>query len=320
MLTAYRAAGAEPPFGDPSRYRGAGIEGYFWRLTDVASGRVVVVLAAVSRDRAGAPWGLVAMAAHPGGLVRSAASSLAHGDQHGPGLRVGGLLNAEPSRLRVDLGPGARVDATFLDRSGWPRRALGAMGPAQLIPGLSQYWHPHMLRAAVRGTAELGEATWHLDGATAYAEKNWGPGGMPASWWWGQAHGFDREDVTVAFAGGPATWGALRLTGTALVVALGDGIVRLVRPLVPMAVAVDASGWRLRARTPRHHVEVEATADRATPHLLPVPVVGERRHVDGVSPQYLAGRLHLHVSRRGRILYEGESALAGLERGRGHAA
>jgi hypothetical protein len=320
MLSAYRASGAELPFADPSRHRGAGIEGYFWRFTDVAAGRVLVALAAVSRDGAAPPWGLVALAAHPGGLVRSAASPLAWGDPRGPGLLVGELLRADADSLRVDLGPGARLQARLVDRERWPRRVLGAMGPAQLAPGLSQYWHPHLLRAAVRGSAEVGEATWSLDAASAYAEKNWGPGGMPPTWWWGQAHGFEREDVTVAFAGGPAAWGPLRLTGTALVVALGGEVVRLVHPLVPMAVAVDESGWRLRARTPRHRVEVEASgAGGPPPVLLPVPVPGEGRHLDAVSPQYLAGALRVHVSRRGRTLFGGESTLAGLERGRGHA-
>ena len=157
-------------------------------------------------------------------------------------------------------------------------------------------------------------ATIDLDGAVAYAEKNWGAGGMPPAWWWGQAHGFDRPDVCVAFAGGRAGLGRLRATATALVVAVGDEVRSVVRPLRPLRVAVDERGWRLAGAG----IEVEAHADGVAPHLLPVPVPHERRRLDDWAPQHLTGSLRLSVRRRGRTLYEGTSQLAGLERGRGH--
>ncbi len=318
MFDALRTNGADPPFTDPSRYHGGGLEGFFWRLTDAAAGRVVVVLAAISRDAGGPPWGLAAMAAHPGGMVRSITTTEAWGDPAGPGLRLGAMLRADADGLRADLGPGARVEAAFERAARWPRRAWGAMGPAQAVPGLSQYWHPHLLGAAVRGTAEIGGATWELGAARAYAEKNWGPGGMPALWWWGQAHGFGRDDLCVAFAGGPARMGRVRTTGTAIVVATGDEVVRLVRPLAPIAVDVGEEGWRLRGRGPRHVVEIEAHAAGA-PHRLPVPIPGERRALRGASPQHLAGTLHVTVRRGSRTVLDERSELAGLERGRGHA-
>jgi len=317
MLEATRSRGADPPFSDPSRYHGAGLEGFFWRVTDASAGRVVVVLAAISRDARGAPWGLTAMAAHPGGLVRSVVTADAWGDSEGPGLRLGEVLRADGDGVRADLGPGARLQAAFERPLRWPPGAWGAMGPVQVVPGLSQYWHPHLLGAGVRGEAEVGGARWELAGARAYAEKNWGPGGMPALWWWGQAHDFAREDLCVAFAGGPARAGRLRTTGTALVVAIGGEVLRLVRPLVPLAVTVDDDGWRLRGRTLRHVVEVEAHAD-AAPHLLPVPIRVQRRAIDGASPQHLAATLRVAVRHRGRTVVEETSTLAGLERGRGH--
>jgi hypothetical protein len=320
MLDAYRRTGADPPFGDPRGYHGVGMEGYYWRLTGAAAGRVVVVLLAVSRDAAGRPWGMVGYAVHPGGFVRAATVPEAWADPRGLGVRLGDVLEAGEDRLRVDLGPDARLDVRFGERVGWPRRAFGGIGPAQLVPGLSQYWHPHLLGARVTGSGQAGDTRFDLDGASAYAEKNWGRGGMPPAWWWGQAQGFERPDVCVAFAGGRAGLGRFSVGAGALVVRLGPRVLRVVSPLQPLRVAVDEAGWRLRGRAGRHLVDVRGHAGAAPAHLLPVPVPRERRHLDAWAPQHLAGTLRLRVSRGGRTVFEGASSLAGLERGRGHRA
>jgi len=324
MLAAYRATGADPPFGDPRGYHGVGMEGWFWRITHAPAGVVVVVLAAVSRDAAGAAWGLTALAVHPGGFVRSATVDRVRAARRGIGLRFEdgegrAILGADDGRLRVDLGPDARVDVAFADRTGWPaRRAFGGIGPAQAIPGLSQYWHPHLLGARVRGGARTGAGEIALDGATAYAEKNWGAGGHPRAWWWGQAHGFERADACVAFAGGRAALGPLAIpNATAVVVALGGDVLRLVTPPAPLRVAVGADGWRLRGRTALHRVEIEGRAGPSAPHLLPVPFPADRHRHEEQSAMHLAGELSVRVRRGRRTVFAGTSALAGLERGLG---
>jgi hypothetical protein len=278
MLAAYRATGADPPWGDPRAWHAVGMEGYFWRITEPRAGVVVVVLAAVNRDAAGGTWGLLALATHPGGFVRSATVDDVWADPRGLGLRLTGadgreVLMATDERLRVDLGPGATVEAAFAERTAWPRRfAFGGIGPAQCLPGLSQYWHPHTLGARVSGTAGAGDATF-------------GPARLPRA--------------------------------TSIVVALGGEVLRLVSPVVPMRVAVDAGGWRLQARGPRHRIDLEGHAGGAAPHVLPVPVPAERgRHV-AQSAMHLAGTLRVRVRRGGRTVFAGESALAGLERGLG---
>src|SRR4051812_35516689 len=314
MLAAYRRIGADLPFGDPRGYHGVGMEGHFWRITQPRTGAVVIAIVAISRDAQGRPWAMVSLAAHPGGAVRSATLPHAWAAPRGLALGAGEAVSADERSLRIALGDDARLEIAFSDPQPWPRRAFGALGPAQVIPGLSQYWHPWLLRARVSGSARIGDAAIDLDGAVAYAEKNWGAGGMPPAWWWGQAHGFERPDVCVAFAGGRAGLGRLRATATALVVAVGDEVRTVVRPLRPLRVAVDERGWRLAGGG----VEVEAHADGTAPHLLPVPVPHERRRLDDWAPQHLTGSLRVSVRRRGRTLYEGTSQLAGLERGRGH--
>jgi tocopherol cyclase len=322
MLAAYRRTGADPPFGDPRGYHGVGMEGHFWRITQPATGAVVVAIVAISRDASGRPWALASLAAHPGGEVRSATLPHAWAAPRGLALRAGDSAAAAASvvadtrSLRIALAPDARLDVAFADPLPWPRRAFGALGPAHAIPGLSQYWHPWLLRARVSGSARIGGDEIDLDGAVAYAEKNWGAGGMPPSWWWGQAHGFERPDACVAFAGGRAGIGPARVVATALVVALGSEVRTVVRPPRPLRVAVDDRGWRFSGGG----IEVEGHADGVSPHLLPVPVPHERRRLDDWAPQHLTGTLRLTVCRRGRLVYEGTSHLAGLERGRGHTA
>jgi hypothetical protein len=308
VLEAYRRTGAEPPFGDPRRAHGVQFEGYYWRFTDAGAGRVVIVLCGVSRDAAGT-WAVVALAAHPGGLVRSRVVPVARADPSGLGVEAGDVLHGTDSSLRVDLGPDARLDVA-LPRP-WPRRAFGGIGPAQIVPGLPQYWHPHLLGARVAGEARLGETTVDLSGATAYAEKNWGPA-FTEHWWWGQAQGFPGADACVAFAGGRIALGPVRGAPTAVVVALEDRVLRLAPPFARMTAAVGAGGWRVRGRSALHTVEIEGEAV-GTPAVLPVPVPG-RREVTDRSHQYLAGRLRVELRRGRRTVFAGESALAGLER------
>ena len=297
-LSAYRRTGADLPFGDPRRAHGTDFEGYYWRLTDVAGGRVAIALCGVCRDSEG-PWAVVALA-RSDGTVRSRIEPLAEVSWGGLGVRAGASLRGDANGLRVDLGPGARLDVSFSGTRGWPRRPWGGTGPGQLVPGLPQYWHPHVLGGEVRG------ADW--DGATVYAEKNWGPR-FTEHWWWGQAQGFGGADACVCFAGGRAVGGA----PTAAVVRVEDRVLRLAPPLAALRTAVGEAEWRVRARSARWTIEREGSAAGSSPAVLPVPVVPERR-VEPRSQQYLTGRLAVRVLRGRRVWWAGESDLAGLER------
>ena len=98
------------------------------------------------------------------------------------------------------------------------------------------------------------------------------------------------------------------MTATSLVVRTGGELVRLVRPLQPLRVAVDDDGWRLSGRTPGGtSVTVEGHANGTAPHLLPVPMPAEARNLEDAATQHLAGELRLTVRRRGRTLYDGTS-------------
>ena len=313
-IAAYRRTGADLPWGDPLVPHDVPMEGWFWRITDPDSGRVAIVLCGCCRGDAG-DWTLVGLAAAPDGTVRSAICPPARIGPDGRSLTVpGGVLEADASGIRVGLADDTRLEARFGSPAPWPRRAFGALGAGQGMPGLGQYWHPHVLAARVDGELRMGETTWTFDGARGYAEKNWGAG-FPSRWWWGQASGIGGdEDACVAFAGGDVSVGPLDIAPTTLVVRTDGQLLRLVLPFAHVTADAADGAWRLRARSPRWSVDVEGDANGSRPHRLPVPLPGERRLIDGPAPHF-TGRLRVDVRRGRRLVFSGESELAGLERG-----
>ncbi|GAA3753457.1 hypothetical protein GCM10022240_03040 [Microbacterium kribbense] len=312
----YRSTGADLPFQSPlPAHPGVAMEGYFWRITDAAAGRVLIALNGVNRGPHG-PWATLGFAAHPGGFLRVAQASDAAADPRRIGASAGTAFAGDDRRLRIDLGPDARLDVVITDPLPWPHRALGGSSVFQMVPALNQYWHPWLLGGRADGTATLGGHTWQLHGAQIYAEKNWGREGFPDSWWWGQAQGFDQRDVCVAFAGGQVHSGPIRTEVTGLVVRLPGGrVVRLGDPILsPVRAEIADETWRLRGRGFGWQIDVDAHAPRGAAHVLPVPLPSQERNIAGAL-EHLAGTLQLTVRRRGRVVFSGESALAGLEHG-----
>ena len=312
---AYRASGADLPFGDPLPAHDVAMEGYFWRFTDPASGRVLIALNGVNRAADGR-WSTLGLAAHPHGFLRTSAHPVGHASGTDLGVFAGDAFQGTQGRVRVDLGPDARLDLEVTHPVPWPRRRLGGSSIFQAVPGLNQYWHPWLLGGTARGRAVVGEETWDLDGWAVYAEKNWGRGGFPRSWWWGQAQGFTDPTVCVAFAGGEVSAGPLRTTVTAVVVLLPGGrLIRLGDPVVsPVEASVTDERWVLRGRSPQWRVEVEGWGSLADAHVLPVPLPAERRNVPGAI-EHLGATMRVRVHRRGRLVWQGDSGVAALEHG-----
>lgn len=312
----YRASGADLPFGDPLPAHGVAMEGYFWRFTDPSTGRVVIALNGVNRDAAGHHWATLGVAAHPHGFLRTVAHPVGHADRDRLGAFAGDAFAGTADALRVELGPGARLDATVAAPVRWPRRVVGGSSLFQTVPGLNQYWHPWLLGGRAYGSVTVGADTWELDGWQVYGEKNWGKGGFPDSWWWGQAQGFEDPGVCVAFAGGEVSAGPLRTTVTAAVVLLPGGrLLRLGDPGVsPVHADVSDERWVLRGRSPQWRVEIEGHGRLDDAHVLPVPLPAERRNIAGAI-EHLGAQMRVSVHHRGRHLWSGESQLAALEHG-----
>lgn len=318
MRRTYRGTGADFPWGDPLRaHPGVRMEGYFWRFTAPRDdGRVLIALCGVNRADDGF-WSTLGLAAHPGGFLKAIEHPDGRADPDSLGALAGSAFSGTPDRLHVDLGEEARLDVHVTCPAGWGRRVFGGSSYFQSVPALNQYWHPWLLGGNARGTATVGGESWNLDGWQVYAEKNWGKGGFPDSWWWGQAHGFAEREACVAFAGGEIKSGPLQTEVTAVVVKLPDG--RLIRLGNPGTSAVEAQvsdeRWSLRGKSLRWQVEIEGQAPLGESHLLPVPLPQERRNVAGAL-EHLGGTMQVVVrTRRGVVLWRGESHVAALELG-----
>ena len=205
-LAWYRRTGADPPFGDPRRAHGTRFEGYYWRLTDAAAGRVAIVLCGVCRDAAG-PWAVVALAAQPGGLVRSRIEPLARGvvracSACAAGVVLRGSADAAARRPRAGRAARRRASRTAVVAAARLRRDRGRRRSS---PGCRSTG----IRTCSAARVDGGRAGERRRRRRCYAEKNWGPR-FTEHWWWGQAQGFAGADACVAFAGGARRWAARR--------------------------------------------------------------------------------------------------------------
>jgi tocopherol cyclase len=312
LVHGFRRTGADVPFGDPLPSHGTEMEGWFWRVTEPATGRVIVALCSVNRHPDG-DWSTTAVALHPGGIVRSAALDDAVATHPPFNVSAGSgssAFSAGGDEVQFQLDD-LLLRMKFTDPFPWPKAFAGG-GVFSSIPFLNQYWHPYRLGGRASGSVEFDGQRWDFTDATLYAERNWGAG-FPLRWWWGQAHDFDGADVSVAFSGGLLELGPLRREVGGVVVRLGQKVIRLTPPM-PVRTVLGDNYWSVRARSPRYQIELEGDGAGLEPHTLPVPLPGQRRNVF-TDFEHLAGRLRCTVRKSGTVIFSGTSELAALEIG-----
>lgn len=312
LVDLYRRTGADVPFGDPLPDHGTEMEGWFWRVSDEASGRALIALCSVNRHDGG-DWSTTAVAVHPGLTVNAAALSAARAQESPFCVTAGDAADrftVGTDRVRFELGD-LKLNMEFTDQVGWPK-AFGGGGIFSAIPFLNQYWHPYYLGGRATGTVEYSGQNWTFDNAKLYAERNWGAG-FPLRWWWGQAHDFGDADVCVAFSGGLLSLGPIAREVNGIVVRIGPKVIRMTPPVLVRSRVGD-NQWFLRGRSPRYEIVLEGDGRHLPPHVLPVPLPAARRNID-TDFEHLGGRLRCTVRERGRLLFDGTSELAGLEVG-----
>ena len=318
LIDAFRGTGADLPWGDPLKaHPGVRMEGYFWRFTAPrGDGRVLIALCGVNLADDGT-WSTLGLGAHPNGFLEAIEHPEGWADPDALGVRAGTAFDGSADSLTVALGSEAGLEVRVASPVGWSRRSLGGSSIFQAVPALNQYWHPWLLGGKASGIARLGGEVWELDGWQVYAEKNWGRGGFPDSWWWGQAQGFAEEAACVAFAGGEIKSAGISTEVTAVVVRLPDGrLIRLGNPGVsPVSAEVSDDTWSLAGKSPRWRIEIEGRSPLGESHLLPVPLPRERRNVAGAL-EHLGGTMEVTVRERGKgVIWRGHTPVAALEHG-----
>lgn len=312
FVNAYRRTGADVPFGNPLPSHGTEMEGWFWRVSDEASGRALIALCSVNRHPDG-DWSTAAVAVHPGLVVNAGALRGARATDTPFSVTAGddtGRFTVGTDAIRFELGD-LSLSMDIRQPITWPK-AFGGGGIFSAIPFLNQYWHPYYLGGKASGTVQYGDQSWTFTDAKLYAERNWGAG-FPLRWWWGQAHDFGADDVCVAFSGGLLSLGPIARDVNGIVVRIGEKVIRMTPPVLVRSEIGDNT-WLLRGRSARYDIELEGDGRHLPPHVLPVPLPGERRNID-TDFEHLGGRLRCTVRERGRLLFDGTSELAGLEVG-----
>ena len=313
LIHRYRRTGADVPYGNPLPSHDTEMEGWFWRVSDEASGRALIALCSVNRHPDG-DWSTTAVGVHPGLTVRSAALPGPRA-RHTPfsvtaGNDQAGNFSIGADRVHFELDD-LTLDMEFRDRVLWPK-AFGGGGVFSAIPFLNQYWHPYYLGGRASGTVTYAGESWSFDNAKLYAERNWGKG-FPLRWWWGQAHDFGDADVSVAFSGGLLSLGPIARDVNGVVVRVGTTVIRMTPPTLVRSEIGD-NRWRIWGKSRRYEIELDGDGTHLPPHVLPVPLPGERRNID-TDFEHLGGRLRCTVRESGRLLFDGTSELAGLEVG-----
>lgn len=312
LIDLYRRTGADVPFGDPLPSHGTEMEGWFWRITDAASGRALVALCSINRHAAG-DWSTAAVAVHPGDVVHSGALPNARSTESPFSVCAGdqdSRFTVTRDKINFQLGD-LRLDMEVRDPVAWPK-AFGGGGMFSAIPFLNQYWHPHHLGGRASGTVQYGGESWTFDGAKVYAERNWGAG-FPLRWWWGQAHDFGDDDVCVAFSGGLLSLGPIARDVNGIVVRIRDKVIRMTPPVLVRS-ELGENQWALQGRSARYEIRLEGDGRHLPPHTLPVPMPAERRNID-TDFEHLAARMRCTVRERGKVIFDGTSEMAGLEVG-----
>src|SRR5690625_2619492 len=141
LLGRYRSTGADLAFGRPEKaHHGVAMEGYFWRITDPESGRVIIALCGANMGPDG-PWATVGLGAWPNGFLRTAAVDGAWTDPIRRGVHGGtGACGGSTHRLTGDLGGDGGLHLALQDLTPWPRQALGGPSGFCIGPGRSREW------------------------------------------------------------------------------------------------------------------------------------------------------------------------------------
>lgn len=201
----------------------------------------------------------------------------------------------------------------FDDITPWPvtLTSPGIMGWFAWMPFMECYHGIVSLDHAIRGSLTAQGETLDFTGGRGYTEKDWGRS-FPQTWVWAQANHFDRVGTSLTASIARIPFKGLVFPGFIIGLWHEGKLYRFTTYLQSKLEEVCIEGDRVEVVARNWGYRLGFSAERQTTALLPAPT-----KTDGMVSmvnESVAGTVKLQLStRRGKILYEGESQNAGLE-------
>ncbi len=226
-------------------------------------------------------------------------------------IQIGGNTFTDRS-LTLNL-PYLQGELRFDSITPWPVTLLspGIMGWFAWMPFMECYHGVVSLDHTIQGSLLANGERLDFTGGRGYTEKDWGRS-FPQTWIWTQANHFDSVGTSLTASVARIPFKGLIFPGFIIGLWHEGQLHRFTTYAQSKLehVEIDADKVTVRVRNRRHRLWF--SAERHTTALLPAPT-----KTDGMVPmvnESVAGTVKLQLStRRGKVLYAGESKNAGLE-------
>jgi tocopherol cyclase len=212
-------------------------------------------------------------------------------------------LEGEGSTLRGEL--------VYGEFRALPLRVLspGVMGPYSFLPFMECKHGLVSLDHRVDGSFEIDGRRVDLGGGRGYIEKDWGSS-MPSSWVWMQSNNFPARGDSFMLSIADIPWMGSAFTGFLCAASLGGALIREATYTGARIEDFRLEDGEIAMSLVRGSSRIELRARRSRGGLLRAPVNGllSRRIAESGDAS-----ISLRWADGGKLLFEGEAPLAGLE-------
>jgi len=216
--------------------------------------------------------------------------------------------------IQFDLSDGtSRISGAFaygqFSIMKFPFWSPGVMGPFTFMPKMECNHGLVSLDHRVDGRIEVDGRTVSIVDGRGYIEKDWGHS-MPESWIWTQSNDFPARGDSVMLSVAKIPWLGSSFRGFLCVISHGGEKHLFTTYNGSKIEALSVTDDRVSCTISRHGESLEISVTRSRGGILRAPVAGllSRRIAEAVD-----ARLAVRYFRSGKLVFEAESSLAGLE-------
>jgi tocopherol cyclase len=194
----------------------------------------------------------------------------------------------------------------------FPRTLLypGIMGPFGYVPGMECYHGIVNIRHSIAGTLSVSGTPICFDGGSGYVEKDWGRA-FPSAWVWLQANHFS-DDAAFLFSVADIPWQGGSFRGFISFLYLNGRLHRFATYTGAKLVKLSEAGDTTEAVMTGRSGTLELSARTGPGGMLRAPKNGL---MDRLIEESISATISVKLSdAKGRVLFEGTSPCAGMER------